>query len=141
MPYQRMLKMIEMTGRMPVLASSRDKALVWVAAPLRPWVATELASAQIVPLHAASLDHLAASLRANEQPVVALAVVEIVDDRVVTALSSARWSGFDRPVIAIARAGLASTVRQLLGIEHVVPPLEPDALQTVAARALALARQ
>lgn len=141
MPDLRMLKMIELTGRMPVLASSRDKALVWVTPSIRPWVARELAAAGILPLHAASLDHLAASLRANDQPVVALAVVELADDRVVSALSSARWSGYDRPLIAIARSSVAAAVRQLLGIEHVIAPNEPERLTGVASSALARARQ
>jgi len=132
MPSQRLLKMLDPRGHLPVLASTHPVALVWAPRPsVAAWIAGELRAAGFEPLRATSPRHIAASLAAGARPSVSLAVVDFddVSPAALSTLTAARWGGFKGGIIAISRAPLDARTIAIVGIDRCVAPHAPDCLR------------
>jgi hypothetical protein len=133
MPSQRLLKMLDPRGHLPVLASTHPVALVWAHPLVAGWIASELRAAGFEPLRAMSPRHIAASLAAGARPSVSLAVVDFDDlgPAAFAALTSARWGGFTGGIVAISRTPLDARVRAVLGVDRCVVPHAPGLREAV----------
>jgi hypothetical protein len=137
MPSQRLLKMLDPRGHLPVLASTQPIALVWEPHPAAAaWVAGELRAAGFEPLRATSPRHIAASLAAGARPAVSVVVVDFDDigQAALAALTSARWGGFTGGIVAISRSPLDARTRAIVGIDACVVPHAPGLRDAVSRR-------
>lgn len=146
MPSQRLLKMMDPLGHIVtsrrVLASTAPKAVVWAAtARLARWIAAELAAVGVEPLRATSFRHVDASLRWETQPPCALAVLDFsaISASDIATLTTARWSGYRGPIIAVAAPGVVSAeTRAIVRLDAVIAPDCGPLLRDAVARAVGL---
>lgn len=139
MPSQRLLKLLDPRGGLPVLASTGPRALVWASPNTRSWIVDELGDTRVRPLLAVSLRHLATSLRSNAEPRADVAIIQIsqltADE--IDVLVAARWLGYRGPLIAIADGPVETKFRTLFGITDVVRTSTAGALHAAVNRLLA----
>lgn len=143
MPSQRLLKMMDPLGHVTtsrrVLASHAPKAVVWAQTPrIAAWIAEELAAAGVEPLRATSFRHVDTSLRTEAQPPCALAVLDFgaISAANIATLTTARWTGYLGPIVAVAMPGVVSKETEaIIRIDAIVTP-HSTALRDVVARVI-----
>jgi hypothetical protein len=144
MPSQRLLKMMDPRGHVTatrrVVASRAPKAVMWAQGQrATDWIAAELQAAGIEPLRATAFRHVDASLRIDAVPPCALAVIDFaaISAAHIAMLTTARWTGYRGPIIAIAPPGTVSRQTQaVVWIDAIVHPGAGEPLRDVVARLL-----
>ncbi|HLL20582.1 MAG TPA: hypothetical protein VK427_00540 [Kofleriaceae bacterium] len=127
---QRLRTILDPVGHTSDRASGADstarKAVVWVKARSRGWVAQELRAAGVVPMFATSLRHVATSLQPDARQPAAMAIVELGQHHAPEAsvLTTARWSGFAGAVIAVGDTALDARTKMIVGIDVAPGPAQ-----------------